>query len=218
MADGASNTSITHEAEDGPEASGGDGHAGNQNGVQIDSSDEYDPAQDISLSDLPNPSNSDSHFASPNVNDSAVQTPNSVHSISGVDWEGSTPNVNGQPLNVDSTKPLESSSSTSHPMSARTRLPHDTIGILEDRIKDDAKGDTNAWLSLIDEYKKRGKIDEIRKVHERFFAVFPQAVSSLAYFCCRHLTMQRPSSGLRLRTPKTKWAIKLEWSRSSTKR
>ena len=58
----------------------------------------------------------------------------------------------------------------------RARLPHDTIGILEDRIKEDSRGDLQAWLHLINEHKKRGKIDDARNVYERFLGIFPSAV------------------------------------------
>lgn len=58
----------------------------------------------------------------------------------------------------------------------KARLPNDTIGILEDRIQEDPRGDTNAWLNLIDEHRKRGKIEEARATYERFFVVFPAAV------------------------------------------
>ena len=58
----------------------------------------------------------------------------------------------------------------------KARLPHDTIGILEDRIADDPRGDLGAWLELINEHRNRGKLDEARKVYERFFQVFPTAV------------------------------------------
>ncbi|KAL8716739.1 MAG: hypothetical protein Q9225_005956 [Loekoesia sp. 1 TL-2023] len=57
----------------------------------------------------------------------------------------------------------------------KARLPHDKIGILEDRIQEDPRGDMDAWLSLIDEYRKRGKIDEARTTYDRFFVVFPAA-------------------------------------------
>ena len=65
------------------------------------------------------------------------------------------------------------------PISAapRARLPHDRIGILEDRIRDDPRGDMDAWLSLINEQKRRSKLDDARHVYDRFFAVFPSAVS-----------------------------------------
>lgn len=58
----------------------------------------------------------------------------------------------------------------------KARLPHDKVGMLEDRIKDDERGDMDAWLSLISEHRKRGKVDESRKTYERFFGVFPSAV------------------------------------------
>ena len=71
------------------------------------------------------------------------------------------PSMNGQATTI-TTKP---------------RLPHDRIGILEDKIKEDEKGDLRAWLELIAELKKRGKNEEVRKAYERFLAVFPMAVS-----------------------------------------
>ncbi|KAI9052607.1 hypothetical protein LZ554_003950 [Drepanopeziza brunnea f. sp. 'monogermtubi'] len=57
----------------------------------------------------------------------------------------------------------------------KARLPHDRIGILEDRIKEDPRGDIDAWLSLITEHRKRNKIDDARAVYERCLKVFPQS-------------------------------------------
>lgn len=59
----------------------------------------------------------------------------------------------------------------------RVRLPHDRIGILEDRIKEDPRGAVDAWLNLIGEHRKRGKIEDARNAYERFFQLFPAAVS-----------------------------------------
>lgn len=56
------------------------------------------------------------------------------------------------------------------------RLPHDKVGQLEDRIKDDPKGDTDAWTSLIDHYFEKGQYDYVRDVYGRFSKVFPAAV------------------------------------------
>lgn len=66
------------------------------------------------------------------------------------------------------------------PISAapKARLPHDKIGILEDRIKEDPRGDLDAWQNLINEHKKRGKLEDARNVYESFLVVFPSAV------CC----------------------------------
>ncbi|KAL8698525.1 MAG: hypothetical protein Q9201_006522 [Fulgogasparrea decipioides] len=57
----------------------------------------------------------------------------------------------------------------------KARLPHDKIGILEDRTQEDPRGDMEAWLSLISEYRKRSKLQEARATYERFFTFFPAA-------------------------------------------
>ena len=62
----------------------------------------------------------------------------------------------------------------------RKRLPQDLVGQLEDRIAEDPRGDLDAWMSLISEHKRKGKFDDARIVYERFFVLFPQAVSLLS--------------------------------------
>ncbi|KKY15038.1 putative cfia complex component [Phaeomoniella chlamydospora] len=57
----------------------------------------------------------------------------------------------------------------------RTRLPNDVVGILEDRIKEDPRGDLDAWLNLIREHRDRNKQNEARAVYDRFFKLFPSA-------------------------------------------
>ena len=70
-------------------------------------------------------------------------------------------------------------SKVSTPISAapKTRLPNDVIGILEDRIKEDPRGDMDAWLRLIQEHRDRNRQTEARATYEKFFKVFPSAVS-----------------------------------------
>lgn len=58
----------------------------------------------------------------------------------------------------------------------KTRLPHDRVGILEDRIKEDPKGDLDAWQSLIKEHRDRNRYSETCKTYDRFFQIFPAAV------------------------------------------
>lgn len=53
----------------------------------------------------------------------------------------------------------------------------DYTGNLEDRVKEDPRGAVNAWLDLVREHRSRNKIDDARAVYERFFKIFPQAVS-----------------------------------------
>lgn len=62
------------------------------------------------------------------------------------------------------------------------RLPHDKVGQLEDRIKDDPKADTEAWKTLIHHYREKGQIDSVRKVYGRFLEVFPTAVRTIPIF------------------------------------
>jgi cleavage stimulation factor subunit 3 len=76
-----------------------------------------------------------------------------------------------------SKAPVTSSSSSSVPL-PKARLPQDKVGIFEDRIADDPRGDVDAWMSLINEHQRRSKFDDARAVYERFFQVFPFAVSS----------------------------------------
>ncbi|KAF2470295.1 uncharacterized protein BDR25DRAFT_343074 [Lindgomyces ingoldianus] len=57
----------------------------------------------------------------------------------------------------------------------KPRLSQDRVGILEDRIAEDPRGDMEAWLDLIAEHRKRHKIDDARAVYDRFFKVFPSA-------------------------------------------
>lgn len=86
--------------------------------------------------------------------------------------EPSTSAPQSQPTAKTETAPA---STTTVP---KARLPHDRIGILEDRIQADPRGDTDAWLALISEHRQRGKLNDARKTYDRFFEVFPSAVSS----------------------------------------
>jgi cleavage stimulation factor subunit 3 len=67
----------------------------------------------------------------------------------------------------------------------KARLPQDRVGILEDRIAADPRGDTDAWLSLVEEYQQRSNIEEVYKTYERFLKIFPQAVG----FSFKQVTM-----------------------------
>jgi|SRR5690242_5288886 len=97
--------------------------------------------------------------------------------------------VNGTTPIPDATKPAGSltvdparqatASVTPAPLSAslpKARLPQDRIGILNDRIQEDPRGDIEAWLSLIEEQRKRHKYDEARDVYNRFLEQIPTAV------------------------------------------
>ena len=97
---------------------------------------------------------------------SALQ-PNNVLSPSAQPSVAPTP----VPASVNGTAPAQA-----QPAAVPQRLAHDKVGILEDRIKSDPKADTDAWLSLIAHYKEKEQLDNVRKVYQRFFEVFPTAV------------------------------------------
>jgi cleavage stimulation factor subunit 3 len=70
----------------------------------------------------------------------------------------------------------------------KPRLPQDRVGILEDRIAEDPRGDIEAWLSLIEELRRRHKIDEVRTLYERFFKLFPTSVRRTVHIMSLLLT------------------------------
>ncbi|KAJ6166611.1 RNA-processing protein HAT helix [Penicillium chermesinum] len=61
------------------------------------------------------------------------------------------------------------------PSTSKGRLPHDRVGILQDRIDEDPRGDIPAWLELISEHRGRHRLDAAREVFENFLKIFPMA-------------------------------------------
>jgi len=56
------------------------------------------------------------------------------------------------------------------------RLPHDKVGRLEDRIKEDPKADVEAWWELIHHYRDKDQLDNARRVFDRMLEVWPTSV------------------------------------------
>ncbi|KAH6653827.1 hypothetical protein BKA67DRAFT_517316 [Truncatella angustata] len=63
----------------------------------------------------------------------------------------------------------------SNGQTSSTHLPTDIVSILEDRLKNDPRGDMDAWLALIEETRRRNVIQDSRSVYERFLENFPQS-------------------------------------------
>ncbi|EPS29918.1 hypothetical protein PDE_04868 [Penicillium oxalicum 114-2] len=61
------------------------------------------------------------------------------------------------------------------PSTSKGRMAHDRVGILQDRVDEDPKGDISAWLELIAEHKARNRLDSAREVYEQFLKEFPMA-------------------------------------------
>ncbi|ODA75977.1 hypothetical protein RJ55_08618 [Drechmeria coniospora] len=67
--------------------------------------------------------------------------------------------------------PASSTSSAVLPMVASL----DPVAMLEARVKEDPRGDMDAWMNLMADHKRRGGLDALRNVYGRFLEVFPQA-------------------------------------------
>ncbi|TIA24725.1 Suf-domain-containing protein [Aureobasidium pullulans] len=100
------------------------------------------------------------------------------HAPSAIPTQGAS--VQGQAL-PQSNAPVPSAqiSSSSSAALSKPRLPQDRVGQLEDRIADDPKGDVDAWLDLIALHRSKNKLNDARNVYDRFFEVFPTALTSL---------------------------------------
>ncbi|KAK6349858.1 mRNA 3'-end-processing protein rna14, variant 2 [Orbilia brochopaga] len=91
-------------------------------------------------------------------------------------------NVPGDSPTATNLTPSDSTSSSQTQQGKKKRLAHDIVGKLEDRIAQDSRGDLDAWLQLISEHQKKGKLDDARAVYERFLAMFPAAAEQwIAY-------------------------------------
>jgi cleavage stimulation factor subunit 3 len=126
--------------------------------------------------------------ASVAVNESAPSLastlPNGSAPAPDVAMTGAPAHLNARPSAVPVT-PVPASNAL-----PKARLPQDRIGILEDRIAEDPRGDIEAWLSLIEEHRRRHKNDDARAVFDRFLKVFPTAVSRSVLSVCKILLMR----------------------------
>ncbi|TVY80631.1 mRNA 3'-end-processing protein rna14 [Lachnellula suecica] len=101
----------------------------------------------------------------------SMAAPNSSHVLSVNPSSAGLPSVQASAAQV-----LTSAGTSAQAVAVpKARLPNDRTGILEDRIKEDPRGELDSWLALINEYRSRNKLDEARAAYERFFKVFPQA-------------------------------------------
>ncbi len=94
-----------------------------------------------------------------------------------------SPTADAGPVSVAATsKPsvinISAPSDSSAVLAAPTtqRLPHDKVGRLEDRIKEDPKADVEAWWELIHHYRDKDQLDNARRVFDRMLEVWPTSV------------------------------------------
>lgn len=55
----------------------------------------------------------------------------------------------------------------------------DPIAILEARVKEDPRGDMDAWLELMADHRRNNRLEQVRGIYNRFLEVFPQSVSMI---------------------------------------
>ena len=82
------------------------------------------------------------------------------------------------PATTTSNTPMPATNGEAPAAATTQRLPHDVVGRLEDRIKDDPKCDVDAWWELIAHYRAKTQVDNVRKVYERMLEVWPTNVSA----------------------------------------
>lgn len=171
--------SVLHQATNGVVRINDDGGV-----IPPGSPNSYDPLIQMAVQDLPVHITAQGNTASNNVTKSTNDIATSIAAEPApgevsISDDGIAKAPDAPPtLKLEQIRRSSAANQSPSPSSAapKARLPHDKIGLLEDRIKEDERGDLDAWLTLIEEYKRRGKLDEARKVYERFFGIFPSAV------------------------------------------
>ncbi|KAH7322862.1 hypothetical protein B0I35DRAFT_426617 [Stachybotrys elegans] len=96
--------------------------------------------------------------------------------------EDSAPSAGAVPAQNPGAQAVDPSAGvvSSAPIDVSSRAPPplaglDPVALLEARIKQDPRGDMDAWLNLMADHQRRGRPDELRATYSRFLEVFPQA-------------------------------------------
>lgn len=134
-----------------------------------DDGEEYDPAQITSSYEPPSANNG-----------ASAQTDTSRD---GASYDPSHNPQDTQSAPTTTQNPPQANPVVPVPQQAPSPLaPFDNAGTvsvsaLEARIKDDPRGALDSWLALIDDHRRNYRFDDARSTFDRFFEVFPQAVS-----------------------------------------
>jgi cleavage stimulation factor subunit 3 len=93
--------------------------------------------------------------------------------------------------NFQSPPAMSTSEQQTSPISLpKIHVPKDRIGQLQDRIKDDPRGDMDAYLELIREYRQKNRLDDARATYKQFLDLIPSAVSlSSESYCAQFKLM-----------------------------
>lgn len=134
-------------------------------------------AMPMTMSEDPSSGNANQNTSPDVPSQPAVHSSYSPAPVSNIDPSASGPvqwaSQNASQQNSTAPTPVPDSPSASR----GGRLPHDRVGILQDRVDEDPRGDIPAWLELIAEHRSRNRLDSARETYEKFLKVFPMAVS-----------------------------------------
>ena len=126
------------------------------------------------------------------------------------------PAANEPPIPASSIpKSVTNLSASTASTASKGRLAHDIIGILQDRIQEDPRGDVDAWLQLVEEFKSRNKDDDVRKTYDELLKLFPLYVCSSRSAASSRLTIFRRNSGAHLYDGKNSKTTNMLWKISS---
>lgn len=100
------------------------------------------------------------------------------------DEEDDTPQDSAAPENPDQQQDAaaQEAAAVAPPTDTTAQTPLmmggiDPTALLEARVKEDPRGDMDAWLNLMAEYRRRSNLESLRDVYNRFLESFPQSVS-----------------------------------------
>jgi cleavage stimulation factor subunit 3 len=143
-------------------------------------------AMPMTMSEDPSSGNQN-HTTSPDVSSHMVQPSASVLDVANSSYSPAIvsnidPSVSHQWVHDPSVQNSTAPTPVPDSPSSKGRLAHDRVGILQDRVDEDPRGDLSAWLELIAEHRARNRLDSAREVYERFLKEFPMAVSCALHF------------------------------------
>ncbi|KAL7918196.1 hypothetical protein ACQKWADRAFT_304760 [Trichoderma austrokoningii] len=81
----------------------------------------------------------------------------------------------GQPSEIEKAIVPVPPVSTNVPSNVTAMASLDPVTLFEARIKEDPRGDMDAWVNLIAEHRRNNSLDDVRKIYNQFLENFPQS-------------------------------------------
>ncbi|KAK3621945.1 mRNA 3'-end-processing protein rna14 [Elasticomyces elasticus] len=120
----------------------------------------------------PAPASTDAAVVSSSFPAAAAVPPELIPQQNDDEGKPPPPTSTTQPPTVAPTPQPQANGDAVPPTPTNQRLPHDKVGRLEDRIKEDPKSDVEAWWELIQHYRDKDQLDHARSVYARMLEVW----------------------------------------------